>query len=102
MNLPHTDPHCHLRESSTLVPSQICWYITEASTSTDFDDEELVAPGVYDFIFIDGGALIHSLPGTSASGKTFDYYFDKVICPRVHYELKRTTRVDIVWGSSAL
>jgi len=60
-------------------------------------DEELVAPDVYDFIIIDGGVLIHSLPGTTVQGKTFDSYFDKVFCPRVRHDLKRSTRVDVVW-----
>ena len=61
-----------------------------------FVDEDLFAPGVYDFIIIDGGVLIHSLPGTIAQGETFDSYFDKVFCPRVHHDLKRSTRIDIV------
>ena len=70
----------------------------EASTSSVISvDEELVAPDVYDFIIIDGGVLIHSLPGTTVQGKTFDSYFDKVFCPRVRHDLKRSTRVDIVW-----
>ena len=49
-------------------------------------------------IVIDGGVLIHSLPGTTVEGKTFDSYFDKVSCPRVHYELEWSTRVDIIWN----
>lgn len=70
----------------------------ESSTSSVVSvDEELVAPDVYDFIIIDGGVLIHSLPGTTVQGKTFDSYFDKVFCPRVRHDLKRSTRVDIVW-----
>ena len=60
-------------------------------------DEELTAPDVYDFVVIDGGLLIHSLPGPNVQGKTFDSYFDKVFCPRVRHDLKRSTRVDIVW-----
>ena len=48
--------------------------------------EELVAPDAYDLIVIDGGALIHSLPGTAVYGKTFDAYFEKVFCPRLHHE----------------
>ena len=51
----------------------------------------------YDFITIDGGMLVHSLPGTSVHGKSFDDYFSNVFCPRIHQELKRSTRVDIVW-----
>jgi len=59
-------------------------------------DEDLFAPGFYDFVIIDGRVLIHSLPGTTVQGKTFDSYFDKVFCPRVHHNFKRLTRVDIV------
>ena len=70
----------------------------EASTSSPISvGEELVAPEVYYFIIIDGGVLIHSLPGTTVQGKTFDSYFDKVFCPRVRHDLKRSTTVDIVW-----
>ena len=70
----------------------------EANTSSPISvDEELVAPDVYDFIIIDGGVLIHSLPGATVQGKTFDSYFDKVFCPRIDHDLKRSTRVDIVW-----
>ena len=35
---------------------------------------------VYNFIIIDGGVLIHSLPGTTVECKTFDSYFDNVLC----------------------
>ena len=70
----------------------------EASASTGLSaDEELVAPDDYGVIVIDGGALIHSLPGTTVQGKTFDEYFTKVFCPRIQHELKRAARVDIVW-----
>eukprot|EP00745_Piridium_sociabile_P034704 TRINITY_DN5991_c0_g1_i13.p1 TRINITY_DN5991_c0_g1~~TRINITY_DN5991_c0_g1_i13.p1 ORF type:complete len:843 (-),score=177.10 TRINITY_DN5991_c0_g1_i13:511-3039(-) len=78
--------------------SDLLEYIMEASTSCAISvDDELVAPDVYDFIVIDGGVLIHSLPGTAVQGKTFDAYFDKVFCPRVRHDLNRSTRVDIVW-----
>ena len=61
-------------------------YIMEASTSSASSvDEELVAPDVCDFIIIDGGGLIHSLPGTNVIGMTFDSYFYKVFCPRVRH-----------------
>ena len=66
-------------------------------SSPNFVDEELVAPDVYDFIIIDGGILIHSLPGTIVQGKTFDSYFDKVFCPGVHHNLKLSARINIVW-----
>lgn len=78
--------------------SDLLVYILGAGTSSAVSvDEELVAPDVYDFIIIDGGVLIHSLPGTTVQGKTFDSYFDKVFCPRVRHDLKRLTRVDVVW-----
>jgi len=78
--------------------SDLLVYILEASTRSAISvDEELLAPDVYDFIVIDGGALIHALPGTTVQGKTFDSYFDKVFCPRVLHDLRRSTRVDIVW-----
>ena len=41
--------------------------------------------------------MIHSLPGTTVKGMTSDAYFDKVFCPRVRHDLKRSSRVDIVW-----
>ena len=74
-------------------------YIMAADTSSAISvDEDLFAPGFYDIIIIDGGVLIHPLPGTTVQGKTFYSYFDKVFCPRVHHDLKRSTRVDIVWN----
>jgi hypothetical protein len=83
---------------NSCTKSDLLVYIMEASTSSIISvDEELVAPDVYDFIVIDGGVLIHSLPGTTVEGKTFDSYFYKVFCPRVRHDLKRSTRVDIVW-----
>ncbi len=60
-------------------------------------DAELVAPDDYGVIVIDGGALIHSLPGTIVQGKTFAEYFTKVFCPKIQHELKRAARVDTVW-----
>ena len=70
----------------------------EASRSRAISvDEELVGPNVYDFIVIDGGVLIHSLPGTTVQCMNFDSYFDKVFYPRVHHDLRRSTILDIVW-----
>lgn len=83
---------------NSCIKSDLLVYILGAGTSSAVSvDEELVAPDVYDFIIIDGGVLIHSLPGTTVQGKTFDSYFDKVFCPRVRHDLKRLTRVDVVW-----
>ena len=83
---------------NSCTKSDLLVYIMEASTSSPISvDEELVAPDVYDFIIVDGGVLIHSLPGTIVQGKTFDSHFNKVFCPRVCHDLKQSTRVDIVW-----
>ncbi len=72
--------------------------IMEASACTGLPtDVELVAPDYYRVIIIDGGALIHSLPGTTVQSKTFAEYFTEVFCPRIQHELKRAARVDIVW-----
>ena len=57
----------------------------------------IVAPDAYDFIVIDGGTLVHSLPGTAVHCKIFYAYFEKVFCPRVHHDLKRSIRIGIVW-----
>ena len=83
---------------NSCTKSDLLAYILESSASSAISvDEELVAPDVYDFIVIDGGALIHSLPGTSVQGMTFESYFDKVFCARVCHDLMRASRVDIVW-----
>ena len=68
-----------------------------SESSASSVDEELPAPDVYNFIIIDGGVLIHSLPGTTVQGNTSDSCFDKLFCPRVRHNLNRSTRVDIVW-----
>ena len=66
----------------------------EYSTSSAISiGDEIVAP---DFVFIDGDVLIHSLTVSTGNGKTFDSYFDKVICPRVRHDLKQSTRAHIV------
>jgi len=67
-----------------------------AITDHNVDAQEPVAPDVYEVIVINGGALIHSLPGTSVQGKSFNEYFSKVFLPRILHDLKRATRVDIV------
>lgn len=83
---------------NSCTKSDLLVYIMESSTSSAVSvQDELLAPDVYDFIIIDGGALIHSLPSATVQGKTFDSYFDKVFCPRVRHDLNRSTRVDIVW-----
>ena len=69
----------------------------DTTSSAIHDNKELVTPDSYDFIIIDGGALIHSLPGTTVQSNNIDSYFDKVFCPRICHDLKRSTRVDIVW-----
>ena len=83
---------------NSCTKSDLLACIMEASASTGLSaDEELVAPDDYGVIVIDGGALIHSLPGTTVQGKTFDECFTKVFCPRIQHELKRAARVDIIW-----
>lgn len=59
--------------------------------------ENLVPPDAYDVIINDGGALIHSLPGTAVKGKSFDEYFHQIFTPRLRFDLARSTRVDVVW-----
>ncbi len=73
-----------------------CIMISTATTDLSVD-EELVAPDVFGVVVIDGGALIHALPGTTMQGKSFDEYFSKVFFPRILHDLKRAARVDIVW-----
>ena len=45
-----------------------------SKSSASSVDEVLVAPDVYDFIVVGGGALIHSFPSTSVQGLTFDFF----------------------------
>ncbi|CAL8262918.1 unnamed protein product [Arctogadus glacialis] len=86
---------------NSCMKSDLLFYILGNPKSGGISDsEEIVAPDLYDFIVIDVGALIHSLPGTTVQGKTFESYIDKVFCPRVQRDLKRSTRVDIVWDQS--
>lgn len=59
------------------------------------EDEELVSPDSFQFIIVDGGALIHTLPSTTVQGKSFDEYFMKVVYPRMHHDQKRAARVGI-------
>lgn len=91
-------------ESSPYPPALSCEGSLNSCTKSDLleciastDEEELIAPEMYDFVVIDGGALIHTLPGTAVQGKTFDVYFSKVFFPRIRHELIRSRRVDIVW-----
>lgn len=83
---------------NSCTKSDLLTCIMEASATDELhEDVEMVAPDVYGVIVIDGGALIHTLPGTSVQGKSFDEYFTKVFCPRIQHDLKRAARVDIVW-----
>ena len=73
-------------------------YIMESDGRTSFSlDEELVAPDVYEFIVIDGGSLIHSLPGIAVQGKSFDCYFNKIFYPMILQDWKWSFILDIVW-----
>ncbi len=86
------------RSINSCNKSDLLACIMEVSACTGLPaDAELVAPDDYGVVVIDGGALIHSLPGTIVRGKTFAEYFTKVFCPRIQQELKRAARVDIVW-----
>jgi len=97
MNLHHAHLHCHRKGHYSCTKSDLLVYIMAAGTRCAISvDEDLFEPGYYDFIIIDGGVLIHSL-NTTIQGKTFDSYFNQVFCPRVHHDLKLSTRVDIVW-----
>jgi len=83
---------------NSCTKSDVLSCIMEFSKSSAISvDEELVAQNVYDFIVSAGGALIHSLLSTSVQGMKFDSYFDMVFCPRLRHDLKRSSRVDIVW-----
>lgn len=82
---------------NSCTKSDLLTCILESVTSDILTDEELVAPDVYGVIVIDGGTLIHSLPGTTIQGKPFDEYFKKVFLPRVEHYLNKAKRVDIVW-----
>ena len=46
-------------------------------------DEKLVEPDIYNFIAIDDEALIHSVPGKTVQGKTFDSNVVNIFLPRV-------------------
>ena len=62
-------------------------YTMESSVSTGLSiDEELVAPDVYEFIILDGGVLIYSLPGTAIQGIPFDGYFNTIFYPMILHE----------------
>ena len=54
---------------NSCTKSDLLRCIMETSTA---GDEDVTAPDMYDFITIDGGMLIHSLPGTSVHGKSND------------------------------
>src|SRR6218665_3286863 len=75
-----------------------CTKSKESCTSSTISfKEEPAVPDFLDLIIIYGGALIHSVPGTNVQGWSSGLYFYKFFCPRDRHELKRSTRVDIVW-----
>ena len=43
--------------------------------------DDIFASYTYDFVILDGCALIHSLPGTIVQGKTLNTWFNKVFLP---------------------
>jgi len=64
--------------------SDLLVYIMESCTRSAISvEKELAAPDILDFIVIDGGVLIHSVPGSNVQGWSFDSYFYKFFCPRV-------------------
>ena len=74
-------------------------YIVESSECTGLSiDEELIAPDVYEFIIIDGGSLIHSLPCSAVQGKSFDGYFNKILYLLILHYWKWSIIIDIVWN----
>ena len=81
---------------NSCTKSDLLVYSMAAGTSSAISvDEDVFAPDFNDLIIIDGGVLIHSLPGTTVQGKAFNSYFDKVFYPRVHHDLKRSTGIYI-------
>jgi hypothetical protein len=52
-------------------------------------------PNRFDCKILDGAAIVHSLPTTSAS--TFDDYAGTVFIPHIIRQLNECKRVDIVW-----
>ena len=60
---------------NSCTKSDLSVNIMAAGTSSTISvDGVLFAPDFYNFIIIDSGVLIHSLPGTTVQGKTFDSY----------------------------
>ena len=76
-SLLHTHLHYHVKDPSCTKLDLLVYILENTISGGISDNEEIVAPDLYDFIVIDGGALIHSLPGTTVQGKTFDSYFDR-------------------------
>ena len=77
--------------------SDLLTCILETSSEDDSSGFEPIAPKVYDFIVLDGGALIHSITGSSQKGTNFDAFYERVFFPRVLHDMNRTKRLDIVW-----
>ena len=72
--------------------------ILDADTTSNLSAEiGIVPPDAFQAIIIDGGALIHSLPGKQIQGNSVDDYFAKIFLSRIKHELVRSTRVDVVW-----
>ena len=68
------------RHESSLYPSALsCEGSLILCTKSDLleciantNKEELIAPETCDFVILDGGVLIHTLPGTAVQGKTYE------------------------------
>ena len=54
--------------------SDLLTCILETSSEDDSSGFEPIVPKVYDFIVLDGGALIHSITGSSQKGKTLMHF----------------------------
>ena len=85
MNLPHTLLHLSPEGSlNSCTKSDLLAYIMEDTTSSAIHDvsKELVSSDSYNFIVIDGGALIHSLPGYSCPRQELWFIFRQDILPK--------------------
>jgi hypothetical protein len=54
------------------------------------------ATHVVDAVFLDGAAVVQML--STGTAKTFQDYADSVFVPYVSSPLKKTRRVDVIWG----
>ena len=67
------------------------------TSSTISVEEELAVPDVLDLIIIYGGGNDTFSSWYKFQGWSFGFYFYQFFCPRDRHELKRSSRVDIIW-----